>query len=287
MKDIVITGCCVGRDIFNYIRDTKVKKFIQLNPVSCQTLGEGVTADLREVMCTSKFIRMCAETAFANKGTDLLIDNLAAEDFLIIDTAEERIPKAVIKKNDERVTIADHAFFKEFLSAVQKKGFEVEKLGFSAIPWEVVEENYKHFAEEILKTGIKEENIILLNIHMAAEFINENHRLVEFSETHGGFSQSYIKRANDYIHKCFLLLKTYFPKAKVINLPENTVAAYYARWGLNPLHYMSDTYEYLSACMQIQMGWQKTAPEVLEKEQYLKNELLINSLKLQSLLKSF
>lgn len=284
MKKVEIAGCCVSRDLFNYdrLRNYEVLKFIQLNPISLQDKVEGgidFLPDFRNIIWQSSFIKRCAECALGNHLVSSLLESRGGE-ILVLDLAEERIPKAVIDFHGRHVAITKHTFYKPIFDLIGKGDYEeahVRYIRFNALPWDNVVENYKNFKDKML-LKYKEENIIIVEMYLSECFIDREYHVVKYSEQNSGFSQKYIEDVNSYLDKCYQLLYTLLPQAKKIKIPKGVLTTYYHRWGLNPLHFTTETYEYLIKCMDLLVGnsYENTC-ESLYEELKMKNEILVRT----------
>lgn len=266
---IAITGCCVSRDIFNY--DSQglfdVRKFVQLNPISCLKKGGiKILRDFEELQFQSDFIRNCAKCALLSDLVNQLIGSKAEK--LIIDLADERIPKAQLIDAKGNITlVANHFFYKPMWEMFGRGGYAevgVRSIGFDAIPWNDVEKAYKYFVKKIVggPGGFEPKDIVIVEAYMTKEFVNSEYRLVEFNKDNSPFSQEYISVANEYLKRCYDLLRSLLPESTVIKIPDNVYSVYYHRWDNNPLHYVPETYKYLLECVNIAFG--KSNSETLD-----------------------
>lgn len=279
MKKVVITGCCVSRDLFNYdrMKNYEVQKFIQFNPISLQNAkgaGIDILSDFHKIIWKSNFIKRCAECALENS---LIPSVLAPEgEILVLDLAEERIPKAIIDFQGKQVVVAKHAFYESIFGLMGKGDYRdahIKDIRFNAMPWDDVVSNYKNFTCKML-SKYKEENIVIIEIFMSGRFIDKDYSIVCYNEKNSGFSQKYIADVNSYLEKCYQLLYTLLPKAKKIRIPKEILTTYYHRWGINPLHFTAETYEYLIKCMDILTGISyEDSCESLYEELKMKNEM--------------
>ena len=214
-----------------------------------------ILPDFNKVQFRSNFIRNCAMCALNNNLVEQLISAKAEK--LVIDLAEERIPKARITNiQGEETIIANHVFYEPMRSLFGQgdyTGTKMESIRFNELPWAEVKQSYTQFVNEVTSRpgGFKQEDIVLIEVYMARDYLNEEYKFCEFNLDNSAFSQEYIKEANDYLKKCYMLLKELLPRSKVIRIPENIFAVYYNRWGNNPLHFNSSVYNYLLECINI------------------------------------
>lgn len=277
---VVISGCCVSRDIFNYDRykEFEVEKFIQLNPISCTNTRSGgvvIPDNFDTIHFRSNFIKKCALCALSNNMLQTVLDSNAT--FLILDLAEERIPKACINDGDTEVAIAKHAFFDPMTDAINNhilSPLKLHEIRFNGLSWDDVAENYSYFANQINERFGK--NIIIIEVYMGDTFVNSNYELEKFTTLNSGFSQQYISDVNKYLKKLYTLLERLLPESKIIKIPDNIISIYYHRWGLNPLHFTSDVYEYLIRCIGVITGCSnENSLEALYEELKFKNQMII------------
>ena len=281
MKKVVIAGCCVSRDFFNYdrMKNYEVLKFMQLNPISLQNAKEegiDILPDFHKIIWKSNFIKHCAECALKN----CLITSVLAPkgEILVLDLAEERIPKTIIEFRGKQVVVAKHSFCESMFDLMGKGDYldaHVKDIRFNAMPWDEVVLNYNNFVDKIL-SQYKEENIVIIEIFMSERFIDKDYNIVGYDENNSGFSQKYIADVNSYLEKCYQLLYALLPKAKKIRIPKGILTTYYHRWGGTPLHFITKTYEYLIKCMDILTGisYENTCDSLYE-ELKMKNEMLV------------
>lgn len=258
MKTVTINGCCVSRDIFNYADEWqyKVNKFVQLNPISCFSVGAGITcpAGFSELKWHSPFIKSCMKTALQQELQDVIAKNVS--DLLILDLADERIHKVKVSQPEisKEVVYANHNFFHNMTDYFEaSEEYEVKHMRFCEIPWDTVKRRYAQFSEYVLKQYAETE-IFIIEVFLAEKYIDADYRIKTFSEKAGGYSQNYIREANAYLHKCYEYLETCLPNAKRVRLPENILGVSWHRWGLNPLHYTSATYQYCLDCIKVLSG---------------------------------
>lgn len=177
---------------------------------------------------------------------DELIDKKA--EYLIIDLAEERIPKMKIElSSNKRIYIPNHFFYQNLIYNL-KEQYQCSEYRFCNHPWEELKKNYETFCETI--NAVYKNKIIIIEVYMCNDFLDKDYRIVEYSEENSGFSKTYIKAVNDYLKKIYTLLENLLPQAKIVRLPSNNFGTYYHRWGINPLHYTEETYVYLKDCVE-------------------------------------
>lgn len=277
---VAIASSCVCRDIFNFTLPDAydIKKFIQLNPISLmnehKSFDGEINADFAHLKFQSQFIRNCAEHAIKGDTVESLLK--AKADILVIDLAEERIPKLLISYKGRELKITKHAFFSP-LTDYFKKDFPHREIRFNALPWEDVKKSYQYFVQQITNpiTGFQQENIIIVEVYMATDYIGKDYSLYQYNVNNSDFSDGYIKDVNVYLKSCYDYLESLLPQSKVIKIPENVLTSYFNRWGLNPLHYTSEVYEYLAHCVNILTGKSnRDSIESLYEELKLKNYLM-------------
>lgn len=261
---IAITGCCVSRDIFNYDLQGFYEncRFVQLNPISCIGGSAKIMPDFDKLQFRSNFIKKCAVCAMKNDLLDQLRSSKA--DKLIIDLAEERIPKAKLLDSDGNESVyANHMFFKPMRTMFGQGDYanvKMETIGFDSLPWEKVKKSYQEFAEKITSKqgGFSQEDIIIVEVYLAKEYVGQDYKLHEYNTDNSDFSKEYIEKANAYLKKCYELLKSLLPNSKVIKMPENVYSVYWHHWGINPLHFNTETYKYLLDSVDVIVGRSKS-----------------------------
>lgn len=237
--------------------------------------GSNPIPEFNEIIFQSDFIKRCADVALHNDLIKEICEKKS--EFLVLDLAEERIPKAFISGGKNEIAIAKHAFFRPLTDLLEQgklAGYSLRNIRFNALDWEKVEDAYVNFAGSV-KQVYSQQNIIIIEVYMAKRLINKEFYVEEFGTDNSGFSQEYINLANEYIRKCYTLLEKLFPLAKIIRIPDNCLCPYYHRWGLNPLHYTSSVYEYLIESMNVLTGNSNCdTTGALYQELKMKNEIL-------------
>lgn len=139
----------------------------------------------------------------------------AKGDVLILDLAEERIPKLKITFQNQTVIIANHAFFRPIhalLGMEHYKNVSCIEFRFNALPWETVIKNYTDFVAQItdVNRGYSQENIIIIELYMTNQFIGKQYQIEHYNEENSGFSQTYINDVNCYLKNAMIYYINYY-----------------------------------------------------------------------------
>ena len=196
-------------------------------------------------------------------------------DILIIDLGEERQKRYSVKCGTHNIELSYWNKVKpmyDYLFTL-KNGFYKLENSYSAleISEKIIREKFKRFAEDIVKSqnnprGYLEENIYVIEAKYADKIIDNTGKLRDYKINFN------IEKYNDFWNKLYSILYEYIPNCKKIKLPRFTYASENHMWGINPLHYTSETYYYLADIVDTLMRIsRKNIPDNLYKEKSLEN----------------
>ena len=276
--NIDIFGSCVSRDIFRFITSNRYKVCTNIQRYSISSLYQDpINEEFEEKKFkVSKYEQKQFRLQLEQNTIDLLKQSEA--DILIIDLGEERQKRYSVKCGTHNIELSYWNKVKpmyDYLFTL-KNGFYKLENSYSAleISEKIIREKFKRFAEDIVKSqnnprGYLEENIYVIEAKYADKIIDNTGKLRDYKINFN------IKKYNDFWNKLYSILYEYIPNCKKIKLPRFTYASENHMWGINPLHYTSETYYYLADIVDTLMRIsRKNTPDNLYKEKSLENRLL-------------
>ena len=112
------------------------------------------------------------------------------------------------------------------------------------------------------KLGYSQNRIILIKNKMANQY-SDGKYLYNFDE------QEYINRMNQILDKMYNILETLLPNCYVIDFIQGVYGDYFHKWGLFPLHFCTEYYDYLYECID-KISNKSIENNAAEKELYQK-----------------
>ncbi len=248
MKTFNILGCCILRDIFRINECSKekyaVKKFIQFcNPISMVNTQNAlnITEEDLNDFDWSGFCKRCF--SFDNNKTVFSTIGQNPTDYLLLDLSELRFGNYLIKKLDGSVYVTTYTKYqKEFIEKSEKQNeiLSMEEKFFSdAEIFEVLDK----YADE-LKSLYDEKKMIIVENRPATQYLDYNEKEIKTFVFHQYYNPIHMMNFYKYF-------EAKLPNAIIIKVPNNFYATSKHLWGVDPLHFENEYYEYLYKAMKI------------------------------------
>ena len=180
---------------------------------------------------------------------------------LIMDLANEFMERWEVAIGERTISLAvPEEREAEYEAFFGKQPFSIiKKYSMLEMDMESVEACLKQFVESIVKSpenpmGYDEKNIIVVESLYTPDILGNDGNI------HGHDKKYKLHEYNEWLRRAYMILYKYIQDCKVIKLPEFTHSTENHIRGVNPLHYMGDTYEYF-----------KQALDVLNKYSYVNN----------------
>lgn len=258
-----IFGDCVSRDILSPIinrGEAQVLQFVAFSsPLSVASAKpeQQISLDNIERFEGRAFNRRCMLLDINNTCLDYLFKKKS--DYLIIDILDSRWP--LLKKGDHYITLSTNFRknlnnFEDFFDMKKYSNIDV----FEDIKEEQWEDAIQYICEEIQKHYSPSQ--IIINKHYACskwcsknglfDFAHKDNEKMDFSKVDAFYYNSYgIRKINELANRLFPILINNLKGCHVIKFPDYTIADSAHKWGLNPLHYTPEHYEYGSKAIEI------------------------------------
>lgn len=239
-----LLGCCVSRDVFTFDEDEryKVLNFLQgSSPISMLTSCKPPDLfTVEDIPNGSPWEKRC----FLQELNSGFADEMRTwkSDWLLFDAIEIRYPmKQYDTKQGKYFITMSFIFDKNAdiiknpkLSNIQPTVLSIKKVDAKSI---------KKLAKKMatfLTSIMPEERIIINEAYIVSQYISKEKNLLPFENNY--FVQANvneeIKIFTDAIIKCL-------PKATVIKFPKHVLGDETNKWGLSPLHYTKEYYNYV------------------------------------------
>ena len=281
---IDILGSCVCRDLFRYMPEElySVERCIGNIPIS--TLYEKrVSLEKRGIDLSglSKYNYRMLKIQMGRSAVSLLKKSEA--NVLILDLADECMKRFV----NEEISKCGIAFQEEEQSIIEEGFSEYgESIIMDALElnWEELEEKYRRFALDLVKTeenpnGYYAENIVVLETYYAEKKVGNSDGIL-----HPQPAEYKIREKNEFLRKLYQILYRYIPECHVVKLPIFTHSVETHLRGEHPLYYTEDTYIYLAKVLRTLFKELKVnTVENLYLEQGFKNKLFTRVLNSSSI----
>ena len=257
-----IFGRCVCRDIFRYVDNEKYQVNRCISNIPITSLYEEsvqVSKDFLESAKLTQYEKKMLRILMRRNTVSLLEKSEA--NVLIMDLANEFMERWEVAIGERTISLAvPEEREAEYEAFFGKQPFSiVKKYSMLEMDMESVEACLKQFAESIVKSpenqmGYEEKNIIVIESLYTPDILGNDGNI------HGHDKKYKLHEYNEWLRRAYLILYKYIQDCKVIKLPEFTHSTENHIRGVNPLHYMGDTYEYF-----------KQALDVLNKYSYVNN----------------
>lgn len=257
-----IFGSCVCRDIFRYVDNEKYQVNRCISNIPIMSLYEEsvqVSKDFLESAKLTQYEKKMLRILMRRNTVSLLEKSEA--NVLIMDLANEFMERWEVAIGERTISLAvPEEREAEYEAFFGKQPFSiVKKYSMLEMDMESVEACLKQFAESIVKSpknqmGYEEKNIIVIESLYTPDILGNDGNI------HGHDKKYKLHEYNEWLRRAYLILYKYIQDCKVIKLPEFTHSTENHIRGVNPLHYMGDTYEYF-----------KQALDVLNKYSYVNN----------------
>ena len=257
-----IFGSCVCRDIFRYVDNEKYQVNRCISNIPIMSLYEEsvqVSKDFLESAKLTQYEKKMLRILMRRNTVSLLEKSEA--NVLIMDLANEFMERWEVAIGERTISLAvPEEREAEYEAFFGKQPFSiVKKYSMLEMDMESVEACLKQFAESIVKSpenqmGYEEKNIIVIESLYTPDILGNDGNI------HRHDKKYKLHEYNEWLRRAYLILYKYIQDCKVIKLPEFTHSTENHIRGVNPLHYMGDTYEYF-----------KQALDVLNKYSYVNN----------------
>ena len=251
MATFNIFGSCVCRDIFGFHPETEheVVTFAQSSsPITWFVLNEKPVRALsvekfKDIVAISNFAKRCIVQdynkqvqEYYSKPSDFFITDL-------VEFARHGVGKEKGKK-DHFFTCSD-VFLRLYLGG--GKGCfdnDIEMISpFNIWNNENILTCMQKYADWITNgLGYSQNRIILIKNKMVNQYSDGKH-LYYFDD------QAFIIKVNQLLDKMYNTLQKLLPKCHIIEMPEGVYGEYFHKWGVFPLHFCSEYYDYLHICI--------------------------------------
>ena len=271
-----IFGSCVCRDIFRYVESEKYQVNRCISNIPVTSLYEGaaqVSKDFLESANLTQYEKKMLRILL-RRNTVRLLENSEAN-VLIMDLANEFMQRWEVAIGERIISLAVpeereaeyEVFFGKYPFSIVKKYSMLE------MDMEYVEGCLKQFAESIVKSpenpnGYEEKNIIVIESLYTPDILGNDGNI------HGHDKKYKLHEYNEWLRRAYLILYKYIQDCKIIKLPEFTHSTENHIRGVNPLHYMGDTYEYFKQALDVLNKYSYVnSVDNLYKEKSLKNKI--------------
>lgn len=163
--------------------------------------------------------------------------------YLIIDLLDERFNLCRIDlKNGGEVTVTKSILFTRLLPNMKIDGEDAKSLKITNLPPESIRQEYliSIFCKSLKKIW-SESKIIINEAYLPEKYMNKDFQTVYFSDKR----LTHIREVNSKLERLYTEIKSYFPNAKVISMPE-WVTAKSNEGEPNPMDFSEEYYKYVS-----------------------------------------
>ena len=271
-----IFGSCVCRDIFRYVDNEKYQVNRCISNIPITSLYEEsvqVSKDFLESAKLTQYEKKMLRILMRRNTVSLLEKSEA--NVLIMDLANEFMERWEVAIGERTISLAvPEEREAEYEAFFGKQPFSiVKKYSMLEMDMESVEACLKQFAESIVKSpenqmGYEEKNIIVIESLYTPDILGNDGNI------HGHDKKYKLHEYNEWLRRAYLILYKYIQDCKVIKLPEFTHSTENHIRGVNPLHYMGDTYEYFKQALDVLNKYSYVnSVDNLYKEKSLKNRI--------------
>ena len=269
-------GSCVCRDIFRYVDNEKYQVNRCISNIPITSLYEEsvqVSKDFLESAKLTQYEKKMLRILMRRNTVSLLEKSEA--NVLIMDLANEFMERWEVAIGERTISLAvPEEREAEYEAFFGKQPFSiVKKYSMLEMDMESVEACLKQFAESIVKSpenqmGYEEKNIIVIESLYTPDILGNDGNI------HGHDKKYKLHEYNEWLRRAYLILYKYIQDCKVIKLPEFTHSTENHIRGVNPLHYMGDTYEYFKQALDVLNKYSYVnSVDNLYKEKSLKNRI--------------
>lgn len=282
---IDVFGSRVSRDLFRYVQSGKYQFRRCVTGIPISTLYEKAFSFQPENL-EQLDLDEYGKTILQMQTSKLLPHLLKKKksDYLIIDLADERMPRLIMESADGTGQLAYPEEYEEEYKALiaREKAYTLVKVADSMeLDLHTIERKYKQFAAEILYSeknpdGYRPEQIIILEALYSKNILTNEAALKLHDKKYR------VKESNEWLRGLYAMLYKYLPDCKMIRIPENNHTTQNHLNGVHPLHYMQDTYLYMERALDVICRYSNVNTlENLWKEQSLKNRIETRSVKMK------
>lgn len=253
-----IYGCCVSRDIFNYL-DQEI-----YTPV--QTIGGDIINSYvshHSFKSLLDYLYLWDGTNFDKKMLEHMangnsLEKLQGEDWILFDMANERLPlqKWILGESEGIVPVSWNTY------KLQKKISEIDN-NFRVEDWHFPDRDYKEWENYIIdtvnhiKNKYSSHNMIFISLRMTDNIRDDIHnKMLNYDRDRMSISEGIDeplirKKKNELIEEAEQIVLSHFPDIYVVPFPKYVFSIYTHHLGINPLHYDDLYYEYAARAIKL------------------------------------
>lgn len=277
-----ILGSCVVKDVFRYMESGKYRVYKSLSNIPITSLYEApifVEKEKIESLDISNYDKVMLKVQMLRNLPEVLLHKHS--DFLVIDLANELLKRCEIQ-GEKVSSLALGENQREALMSMFEKNsqYSIGKI-YSILNMDIqyVDEKFRRFAKEILYSevnpkGYQIDKIIVVEAFYTQDIVGSDGEIYKHDEKYR------IQECNDWLKRVYSIFYKHFKGCQVIRIPEFTHSSSNHIEGINPLHYMQETYRYFEKALDIVTGYSRmNTLENLYNEQSLENRLKTRVLK--------
>lgn len=256
MNKFTVYGGCISRDVFNYLDKEKYIPSLTIgqNPISTM-FDLPFNIELEDYVCGRNFDKRMLFYD-ANK---LAVEKITKEDskYFIFDIICERITVMEfalgnsIGKVEKSYTFIDNWY--EFLKTPKYEGIkkirDINTLDLD----DLYEHNIDKFCK-IISKKFKSNHIIFLELNLVDEYIDKDGKLKSFNKDDGYnivSSFNMPEYGNAVLKRVQKRIKKQLPNIHYIPMPDSVLASSNHHFGLHPLHFTDDYYQYAATAVEM------------------------------------
>lgn len=243
-------GCCVCRDIFNFLDESEyvpvyshnaVNILNMINENNLNILDEDITAD-------DNFSKRMQKLSFCHPNLRTYLKDKVS-DYFIFDLGEERLPLQTWEQNGNKAQIpVTWGTYRTSLNVLKNNNYKVK-----ISDWHLSDRDINEFCETILEK-YDQDHIIYISIRQAKEFINKEKYCISNFENYEGKGIEKLglrNRQDEVINHAEKMVHEFIPNLWEIVIPSNYLADDRHILGRHTLHFNHIVYEYFSECVKL------------------------------------
>ena len=270
---INVLGCCVSRDAVELIKDEcVVGNYAPFNSAYSVYNGAALELDTDRLISIgmTPFIARVVTLDAAKRTVDYIKEKRS--DWLLLDIADSRL--SVLVWHNSNIYLTYNSYVQKFLPDLRElfPAEDPQLIEVWKIPEEALIDSVDKMLDELLK--IYPANRIILNeFYRVPEFLTAEGFVKKFSKVTLDLNNKWnpiLERLNQHCEKRLV-------GCHVIRSLKNALSYEKHKWGLMPLHYCSEYYEYIGKCLEaiIKYGDGSMVEDVLDNLNLLYNEKFI------------
>jgi hypothetical protein len=239
MKNILIFGSCVTRDIFRlYPDDFQVIDYFARSSIVSLNSRPLNDFSLEDIKLSSDFQKRMVIRDFLKEFFPAL--KKIKFDYLLIDFADERFN--VLTSGESIITKSNELINSGFLENKQDTFQEISRLSLNQVLWQ---DACNYFIKRIIDV-VNPNRIVLVKVKLAETYRNKDGQVQSFDR-----EKDQIKSYNALLESYYSYFESQCTGCNIVE--EEVLADEMHKWGLSPYHYTGDWYRKICGKLELIM----------------------------------